>query len=98
MVKHIVVWKMADIEDKSERMQVMKEKLEALKNDINLIQSIEVGINFNEKETDVDVVLVSEFLTREDMEAYLVHPLHKAAGKDYVKPYVTSRYVIDYEF
>lgn len=98
MVKHIVMWKMAPHEDKLEKAQAIKENLEALKDKIDVLVDIEVGLNFNDSESASDVVLVSTFHTREDLAEYQNHPAHKAVGAAYVRPNVAERRVCDYEF
>ena len=85
MVKHIVMWRMAESEDKEQRAKDIKENLE-------------VGLNFNDTDAASDVVLVSEFETKEDLNTYQNHPEHKAVGATYVRPYVAERRVCDYEF
>lgn len=98
MIKHIVAWRIADDEDKAARAAAIKENLEALKDKIDVLIDIEVGININTTEAASDVVLVSTFASREDLETYIEHPEHKAAGQSYVRPYVKERRVADYEF
>ena len=98
MIKHIVMWKMADIEDKNQRAADIKTQLELLKDKIDVLIDIQVGINFNESDAASDVVLVSTFASKEDLETYQEHPAHKAVGADYVRPYVKERRVADYEF
>ncbi len=98
MVKHIVMWKMADIDDKNQRAADIKTQLELLKDKIEVIVDIEVGINFNTSDAASDVVLVSTFKSKEDLAIYQDHPAHKAVGSDYVRPYVKERRVADYEF
>lgn len=97
MIKHIVVWRMAEAPDKAERAKAIKTNLEALKGKIDGLVDIEVGINFNTTEAASDVVLVSSFKTKEDLEIYQDHPLHKAVGANFVRPYVAERRVADYE-
>lgn len=98
MVRHIVMWRMADLPDKAKRAADIKENLELLKNKINELVDIEVGINFEKSQYSSDVVLVSTFRTTEDLNSYQIHPAHKAVGAAYVKPYVSERRVVDYEF
>lgn len=98
MIKHIVAWRIADGEDKLARAEAIKENLEALKGKIDELVDIEVGINFNTTESASDVVLVSTFKSRADLEIYQNHPEHKAVGTNYVRPYVKERRVVDYEF
>ncbi len=98
MVKHIVMWRMAPSEDKEMRALAIKENLEALKEKIDFIENIEVGLNFEESDCASDVVLVSTFKTVDDLNKYQNHPAHKAVGAAYVRPYVAERRVCDYEF
>ncbi len=98
MVRHIVMWRMAESPDKLERAKAIKENLEALKDKIDFIEDIEVGLNFEGSDSASDVVLVSTFKSAEDLSAYQIHPAHKAVGAAYVKPYVAERRVVDYEF
>ena len=98
MIKHIVLWKMADTPDKKDKAMDIKKNLEALKDKISYIKEIHVGINFNETESASDVVLESVFETVDDLNAYQNHPDHKAVGANYVRPNVSERRVVDYEF
>lgn len=98
MVRHIVMWRMADLPDKEKRAADIKENLELLKSKIDELVDIEVGINFENSQYSSDVVLVSTFKTSEDLNSYQIHPAHKAVGAAYVKPYVSERRVVDYEF
>lgn len=98
MVKHIVVWRMKDTPDKLEKAKAIKENLEALKGKIPEIVNIEVGLNFNESESASDVVLVSEFKSKDDLAVYQEHELHKNVGANFVRPNVSERRVVDYEF
>lgn len=98
MIKHIVVWRMADTPDKKEKAEAIKTNLEALKDKIDIIKDIRVGLNFNETESASDVVLETVFETSEDLNTYQNHPEHKAVGANYVRPNVAERRVVDYEF
>ena len=98
MIRHIVAWRIADGEDKAARAADIKKNLEALKGRIDEIVDIEVGININTTDSVSDVALVSTFKTKEDLGVYQEHPEHKAVGANYVRPYVSERRVIDYEF
>ncbi len=98
MIRHIVMWRMAPCEDVEEKARAIKENLEALKDKIDVLVDIEVGLNFNESEAASDVVLVSTFKTKEDLIEYQNHPAHKAVGASFVRPNVAERRVCDYEF
>ncbi|PKM96132.1 MAG: stress responsive protein [Firmicutes bacterium HGW-Firmicutes-1] len=96
MIKHIVMWNINEDESKEVVMNALKERLENLKCEIDFIQALEVGFNYNVTAQAHDVVLYSEFLTKEDLDAYVVHPAHKRVG-EYVRSVVKDRVVVDYE-
>lgn len=98
MIRHIVMWRMVDSDDKIERAAAIKENLEALRDKIDVLTDIEVGLNFEGSNSASDVVLVATFKSVEDLNVYQQHPAHKAVGAAYVRPYVSERRVVDYEF
>lgn len=98
MIKHIVVWRISDAVDKEKTAQIIKENLEALKEKIDVLRDIRVGINFNDTDAASDIVLETVFDSKADLQAYQEHPAHVAVGRDYVRPNVSERRVIDYEF
>ena len=80
MVKHIVTFKLTGTAD--ERRQVaeqFKEALLKLPQTIDVLESIEVGINENPAES-WDVVLTAIVPTMVDVEVYAKHPAHVAAA------------------
>ena len=95
MIIHIVNWKLKDTTEKLNNAKLAKEKLEALKGRIENLEKIEVGINFNESEAAFDLVLYSEFKTKEDLDIYQNHPEHLKAAA-FVKSVVEKRVVVDY--
>jgi transcriptional antiterminator len=95
MIKHIVSWKLQE-ENQSENATKVKVKLEGLIGEIAEIIELEVGIDFNESEAAHDVLLYSTFATKEDLNAYQIHPLHVEAAT-FIKSVVTGRVVVDYE-
>ncbi len=73
MIKHIVMWKLKDEAEgnsKAENAQIIKNSLEDLKEKINEIVNIEVGIDVNKSEQAYDVVLYSTFNSLEDLDSY----------------------------
>lgn len=99
MIKHIVMWKLkefAEGQKKSENAGIIKTRLEALKNKIEQIKFIEVGINLNQSEQAYDAVLYSEFSNLDDLDIYKNHPEHLKISK-FVSMVRESRVVADYE-
>lgn len=99
MIKHMVMWKLKDEAEgnqKDKNALILKEKLEDLKGKIDGLLHIEVGIDFSKTENSSDVVLYSEFETKEALVAYQEHPLHIQAGS-FVRGVVAERRLVDFE-
>ena len=99
MVKHIVMWSLKDGArglNKKQIAEKMKEQLNALRPIIREIRSLEVGVNFLESPASYDVVLYTEFDSRDDLQAYQIHPDHVAL-KDFIGAVTDKRAVVDYE-
>lgn len=100
MIKHIVMFrfrKYAESNNKQGNMQMLKAYLEALPAQINEIKFFQVGVNFFEAPAAYDLVLVSEFLTKEALYSYQQHPEHLKVA-DFVGKVCESRIVVDYAF
>ncbi len=80
MVKHIVTFRLTgtDAERKDVSLR-FKKALEALPRQIEVLKSIEVGINENPAES-WDVVLTAVVDTMADVDIYAKHPAHVAAA------------------
>lgn len=99
MIKHIVFWKLKEEANglsKQQNAETIKQKLEDLQGKIPGLLSIEVGFDFLHSPESADVVLYSTFESREALDVYANHPLHKA-----VMPFIaearSERRVVDYE-
>ncbi|MCH5318602.1 MAG: Dabb family protein [Paramuribaculum sp.] len=97
MIKHIVTFKLKGSEDERKATALrFKNALEALPDVIDVLKSMEVGINENPAET-WDVVLTAVVPTMTDVEVYAKHPAHVAAAA-IIAPHKESRACVDYEF
>lgn len=99
MIKHIVFWKLKEEANglsKQQNAEAIKQKLEDLQGKIPGLLSIEVGFDFLHSPESADVVLYSTFESKEALDVYANHPLHKA-----VMPFIaearSERRVVDYE-
>jgi hypothetical protein len=63
---------------------------------VSQIKKIEVGISYRHEKEDLDVVLISEFETKEDLDAYQNHPIHNVAAQ-FIGKVRAERYCVDYE-
>lgn len=94
MVVHIVMFKFNE-ENKQENLLVVKSALEELVSKIPMLQSIEVGIDFNQSERAFDLSLYSTFDNEDDLKAYAVHPEHLKVVELIKKVTIESK-VVDY--
>lgn len=80
MVKHIVAFKLkGTAEERKAVASAFKAALEALPSQVDVLESIEVGLNENPSES-WDVVLTAVVPTMADVEKYAKHPAHLAAA------------------
>ncbi len=98
MIKHIVMWKFKDStngKSKTENALEMKAKLENLVGEIDVLRSLEVGINDLYTDASYDMVLTTTFDSEADMKIYASHPLHVDVS-NFCKSIRTSRVTVDY--
>lgn len=95
MVKHIVAFKLkGTAEERLELARKFKAALEALPEQIDVLKSIEVGLNENPAET-WDIVLTAIVETMNDVSTYARHPAHVAAAA-IIAEHKESRACVDY--
>jgi hypothetical protein len=75
----------------------LKRRLEALPAKIDVIRSMEVGINMVESARSFDLVLLSTFDSLDDLEAYRVHPDHQDLV-EYIGQIREQAASVDYEY
>ncbi len=96
MVKHIVTFKLkGNAQERKELSEKFKNALLQLPNEIDVLQSMEVGLNQNPNET-WDVVLTAIVGNMEEVSIYAKHPAHVAAA-GIIGGKVESRACVDYE-
>lgn len=96
MVKHIVSFKLSgSAEEHRSVAKKFAEALLALPAQIDVLESMEVGINENPAE-DWDVVLTAVVPTMADVEVYARHPAHVAAAS-LLAGHKEARACVDYE-
>ncbi|WP_243545506.1 Dabb family protein [Pseudodesulfovibrio tunisiensis] len=99
MVRHVVMWTLKDeAEGVSawENAGVMKKMLEALRGRIPGLLHIEVSREIVAADPECHVVLCSEHVDREALDAYQVHPEHRKCVA-FVRKVASGRKAVDYE-
>ena len=95
MIKHIVFFK---LEDNSEaNKEAVKTRIMGMKGKIDVLKHIEVGVNFSPEERAFDLALVTDFETKEALQAYAIHPLHVEVVT-FLKSINTVTKVVDYVY
>ena len=94
MVKHIVFFKLSD--DKKQYSNEIVQKLNNLKNDIDFIVDLEVGLNFANEERAYDISLIVTLNSKEDLNTYATHSQHILVV-NFIKQHIIASKVVDYE-
>lgn len=99
MIKHIVMFKLKDINGKTEMENALeaKERFAKVIENVPTLKSAEAVINLKDADQgNYTIALICEFDSIEGLNAYQVHPAHVEFGK-YITPIRESRACIDYE-
>lgn len=96
MIKHIVSFQLKGSADvRLAAAEKFRDALMALPSQIDVLQSMEVGLNINPDE-DWDVVLAAVVPTLADVKTYANHPAHLAAAA-IIAPLKQNRACVDYQ-
>ena len=95
MVKHIVFFKLSDNSDKNKNL--VKSKLLSLKEKVEVLKDIEVGVNFADEDRAYDIALLTDFDSEDDLSTYAVHPYHLEVV-DFIKSVAVSSKVVDFKY
>lgn len=97
MLNHLVMMKLKEMSsaEKEENQRRLVHSLEQLKDKIEVIDHLEVGINFSSRPAAMDIVLVSQFKDENDLDYYRNHPDHLKV-LDFIKEVVAESKVVDY--
>ena len=99
MIKHIIFLRLNESaygNDKKTNAQIFKEKILAMKSKVAGLIKIEVGFDFSNEKDSSDVVLYSEFESKEALHQYQIHPDHEDLKK-WLSEVRYERRVVDYE-
>lgn len=97
MVYHIVLWNFkAELSDEDRKTAgaVIREKLEAVKEKVDGVLSLEV-VTDALASSNKDIGLIAQFESEEALNAYQTHPAHVEAGA-YIRTVTCDRTCLDY--
>lgn len=92
---HIVMMRLK--ENTPENAARIQEALYDLVGKIPQIRKLEVGANVVQSERAYDIALTVIFDSREDMEAYQVHPEHQRVLTEVIRPLISGSAAADYD-
>ena len=99
MVKHVILWQLKEEYDEAQKEHIkkgIKEGLEGLQGKIPGLLEIKVYTD-PLKTANSDVMLDSKFENEAALNGYTVHPDHVEVATTKVRPFVSSRVVMDCE-
>lgn len=94
MIKHIVLLKLSA--DGIAQKDIIVERLNSLKDNIDFIRALEVGINFTDTPRAFDISLTVILDNKNDLERYSTHPYHLPI-LELLKSLDIETKVVDYE-
>jgi hypothetical protein len=95
MLRHIVMIKFNERENLHENSNYLKKLLMDLENSIDSLNKMEVGINFSNRPTAHDIVLIADFDNEAALDEYRIHPEHVKV-LNYLKENGVKATVVDY--
>ncbi|MFQ5481403.1 MAG: Dabb family protein [Nitrospinaceae bacterium] len=94
MVKHIVMFKLAD--KSPENLEKVVAALRGMEGKIDTLRHLEVGVDFKNSERSFDLVLTTHFESPSGLATYSSHPVHLPVV-DLIQSLCTQTVVVDYE-
>ena len=96
-IKHIVMWHVAgaNATEKDQVAAAIKSRFEGLRGLIPGLLHLEIGVDFSRVSYACDVVLYSEFSSKEALAAYATHPAHLKV-RDELEGMRIARHQVDY--
>ena len=99
MITHIVFFKMlpeAENASAEENVRIIVDLLHQLPSKIHELAHLQAGVDFSGTPASYDVGLVTQFKSREDLEAYRIHLEHQKVVQVILK-LTSERAVVDFE-
>lgn len=97
MIKHIVMWNLRGTtpDEKADSVRRVRAAFDGLQALIPGLTALEIGVDVSGIDYACDVVLYSEFESREALDSYAIHPEHLRVKRELADLRIT-RYQLDY--
>lgn len=98
MIKHIVMWKIRgdDAAARAVNLALLKSEFESLRGVVPGLLHLEIGLDESRIDYACDVVLYTEFTSRDALAAYAEHPAHQRVRRA-LGDLRIARHQVDYE-
>ncbi|NUQ82027.1 MAG: Dabb family protein [Bacteroidetes bacterium] len=96
MIYHTVLFKWKP-DSPAAKIRLAVDALNGLQGKVPSLKMISAGENFSERSAGFSHLLVSTFLTRNDLQAYQVHPDHQKVVTEFIRPILAELVVGDVE-
>lgn len=94
MIRHIVCFKLKD--SSRENCEKAREVLMSMKDNVELLRGIEVGIDFLHSERSYDLILQVTLDDEAALEAYRKHPYHVGVVQKHMHAVRSASVAVDY--
>ena len=98
MIRHVVMWNVRGEtrEQKAANVALLQRSFESLRERVPGLLHLEIGVDSSGVDYACDVVLVSDFASQADLDAYATHPEHLRVKRE-IGDLRTARHQVDYE-
>ena len=100
MINHVVLFKLKNYTSEREKQDIIgsiEDGLLGLKEKINELKHIEVGVNYELAAQSYDICLMSHFENIQQLDAYRAHPEHLKIA-ELIGQHAVERAAVDFEF
>ena len=97
MIRHLVMWRVRgdDPREKAANIAMLKRSFESLRGVVPGLVTLEVGVDSSGVDHACDVVLFSEFVSQDALDAYASHPEHLRVKRE-LGDLRIARHQVDY--
>ncbi|MBX3610527.1 MAG: Dabb family protein [Hydrogenophaga sp.] len=98
MIKHIVMWNLLgdSAAEKAANAERLKRAFEGMRGRVPGMRTLEIGVDISRIDYACDVVLYSEFDSRQALDDYANHPEHLRVRRE-LEGLRIARHQVDYE-